>query len=80
MDVIPAVITGGAVIVGAVIAFFGVLYGHLSGRLTALEDDLKAAQTYNHTMWWYCRRLIDLYYRHRRDGAPDPDPLPEEPE
>lgn len=80
MDVIPAVITGGAVIVGAVVAFFGVLYGHLAHRLENIEDDLHHAQVYNREMWAYCRRLLDLYYRHRAPGAPDPDPLPDEPE
>lgn len=79
MDVIPAVITGGAVIVGAVVTFFGVLYGHLSARLSTLEDDLASSRSYNREMWMYCRRLLDLYYRHRQPGAPDPDPLPDEP-
>ena len=29
-------------------------------------------------MWAHNRHLRDLYYRWRRDGAPDPDPIPEE--
>lgn len=79
MDTIPAVIAGGAAIVTAITALFGVMYGHLSGRLTALEDDLGQARSYNREMWMYCRRLLDLYYRHRGPEGPDPDPLPDEP-
>lgn len=79
MEIVPSVIGGGAVIVAAVVAFFGVLYGHLTTRLNALEDDLRDANAYNREMWAYCRRLLDLYYRYRRPNSPDPPPLPDEP-
>lgn len=75
----PAIIAGGAVVMAAIIALFGVLYGHLSKQVAELRDDLVRAQSYNREMWAYCRKLLDLYYRHRHDGAPDPDPLPDEP-
>lgn len=73
----PAIIGGGAAVMAAVITLFGVLYGHLYRQIDELRDELRAADAHNREMWAYCRRLLDLYYRHRRDGAPDPDPLPE---
>ncbi|MGC4106041.1 MAG: hypothetical protein QM753_06760 [Thermomicrobiales bacterium] len=77
---IEAVIMGGAGITVAVVGLAGVLYGHLNGRINELDDDLKAARSYNQRLWAYCRRLMDLYYRNRRDGAPDPEPLPDDTE
>ena len=59
------------------LALVGVMTGHTLSRVRALEEQLADTQAYNRTLWWYCRRLIDLYYRHRRDGSPDPEPLPE---
>ncbi len=58
---------------------FGVLYGHLSAQVAGVRKDLQTERAYNREMWAYCRRLLDLYYRHRCEGAPDPDPLPDEP-
>lgn len=60
------------------LALLGVLSGHILTRVHRLEDELDQARRYNRELWAYCRRLIDLYYRHRVPGAPDPDPLPEE--
>lgn len=77
---IPAVIAGGAVVMAAIVALFGVLYGHLSRRINELQADLGHAHSYNRKMWAYCRYLLDLYYRHREHGAPDPDPLPDDPD
>ena len=79
METIPAVITGGAAIIVAVVGVFGVLYGHLSQRLSTLEDELVVSRAYSRGLWAYCRGLLDLYYRHRREGAPDPERLPDEP-
>ena len=67
-----------AVIGAAALALLGVLSLHVLTRVHRLEDEIEEAQDYNHRLWWYCRRLLDLYYRHRRDGAPDPDPIPTE--
>lgn len=60
------------------LGLLGIISGHILTRVRSLEDDLAAARSYNRELWAYCRRLIDLYYRHRAAGAPDPDPLPEE--
>ena len=48
-------------------------------RLREIEKRLSEVENDNRTLWSYCRRLLDLYYRHRQPGAPDPDPLPDEP-
>ena len=52
-------------------ALLGVLYGHLSTRLTHLEG-------VNRSLWVAYRGLRDLYYRHRHPDAPDPPPLPDD--
>ena len=65
-------------LVVAGLGLLGVIAGHTLNRLNALEDDLTASHAYNRALWLYCRSLIDLYYRHRADGAPDPAPLPKE--
>lgn len=50
----------------------------LGDRVEKLEGDLRIEREYNRRLWDYCRRLLDLYYRHRTPGSPDPDPLPRE--
>ena len=64
-----AVLTGLAAICVAGVGFLGVLYGQLMPRVNTLEET-------NRSLWSYTRRVLDLYYRHRRDGAPDPPDLP----
>lgn len=51
----------------------------LEDRVGSLEDDLSDERSYSRSMWAYCRKLVDQYYRWRKDGAPDPDPLPPDP-
>ena len=67
-----------AVIAAAAITLIGVLSLHVLTRVHKLEEEIESAQDYNRRLWSYCRRLLDLFYRHRRDGAPDPDPVPTE--
>lgn len=64
-----AVLTGLAAICVAGVGLLGVLYGQLMTRVTTLEET-------NRSLWSYTRRILDLYYRHRRVGAPDPPDLP----
>lgn len=59
-----------AVVLVAGLGILGGIVGHLVKRLDRLEEG-------NRKLWTYCRKLIDLYYRNRREGAPDPDPLPD---
>lgn len=62
----------------AALGLLGVLSGHILARVHGLEEQLDDMRQYNRELWTYTRRLLDLYYRHRRDGSPDPDPLPDE--
>ena len=61
----------------ASITVLGVLIGHTLHRVRQLEDSLEEERAYTRKLWWYTRGLLDQYYRWRRDGAPDPDQLPE---
>jgi len=63
----------------AVLVALGGFVAQLYSRIGTVEAKLTQAEDYNRSLWAYCRRLIDLYYRNRRDGAPDPGPLPDEP-
>lgn len=65
----------------------GALAGVVVHRLTDLENRVERAEArvvkaekYNRRLWEWARKHIDLYYRHRRDGSPDPYPLPDEDE
>lgn len=65
-------------IIVAGIGAMGALLGHLYSRLNWLEGELKGARVYNILLWEWARRHIDLYYRYRQEGAPDPEPIPKE--
>ena len=56
----------------------GVLLGHFYSRLHVLEETLNNARAYNLLLWEWARKQVDLYYRHRKADAPDPDPIPKE--
>ena len=73
-----AALTGAAVILGALLALFGVLLGQLYARISRLEGKITSAEQYNRRLWMWARAHIDLYYRHRSEGAPDPLPIPSE--
>lgn len=59
------------------LGLLGVLVSKIFIRLRHVEDALRAEQDYSQLLWNYCRRLLDLYYRHRKPDAPDPEGLPE---
>ena len=65
-------------IIIAGISATAVLLGHFYTRLNGLEGNLKSARAYNMLLWEWARNHIDLYYRYRKDGAPDPSPIPKE--
>lgn len=69
-----------ATVVGAVLILVGTLATIVAHRLSELEKRIVKAESYNRRLWLWSRAHLDLYYRWRRDGAPDPDPLPEEDE
>lgn len=56
-------------VVGAIVTALVVLVGNLYVRLARLERS-------NRTLWAWSRAVLDLYYRYRTDGSPDPPPLP----
>ena len=67
----------GAIVVAAIAAGVGAL-GHVYNRLDEVENELRLVRKQNRELWVWARKHLDLYYRHRGPGAPDPDPIPEE--
>lgn len=67
-------------VLAAVVGAFGVLITQLYVRVHRLEVQVLRARAYNRRLWLWARRHVDLYYRHRVEGAPDPDPIPDEDE
>ncbi len=65
-------------VLGAVLILVGTLATIVAHRLSELEKRIVKAESYNRRLWLWARAHIDLYYRWRRDGAPDPLPLPDE--
>ena len=64
------------VLVSLVGALF-LLVANLFVRMGKIEGDLRSQRDYSNRLWAYCRYLLDLYYQHRKPGAPEPGPLPE---
>lgn len=76
-----AVLTFAGVVVAALGALVGVLFKRLSdleARVRLAESKVKASESYTRRLWLWAKFVIDLYYRHRVDGAPEPPPIPEE--
>lgn len=69
-------VLGGVVV--AVITAGGVALGHVYKRLSDVEAEVKSVKAQNRKLWLWARKHVDLYYRHRLEGAPDPDPLPDD--
>ncbi len=76
MTVPIAVLVGLGAVIAAALALIGTLLGHQAARIAALEQRLDATDEWTNRLWTYLRGLIDLYFRHRQDGAPDPPPIP----
>ena len=62
----------------AVIAGLVALVSGMLAAIIPLYVRVAKIENYNKRLWAYCRGLLDLYYRHRKDGAPDPAPLPDD--
>lgn len=80
-----SVLAFAGIIIASALTAFGVILGAQAQRITDIEDNLAdakarvdSAKKYNMKLWEYCRALLDLYYRHRREDAPDPPKLPAE--
>lgn len=69
----------GSIGAGAMVAGTTALV-NIAGRLRIVEEDLAKERAYNRLLWVWSRSILDLYYRFRIDGSPDPPPLPEEEE
>lgn len=67
----------GSVFVGA-LAVGGVVFGNISSRLRAVEDDLSKERQYNRALWLWAKSVLDLYYKTRPAGSPEPPPMPKE--
>lgn len=78
MRIEPGIIAAAVTLFAAVLALVGVIIGQMWARLSALEQRVEKAATYNRRLWEWARQHIDLYYRFRRDGAPDPAKIPED--
>jgi hypothetical protein len=74
----PGVIAGVCTVLAALLAIVGIVIGQMWARLSALEERVEKSAAYNRRLWEWARKHIDLYYRYRRDGSPEPDPIPED--
>lgn len=67
--------TIGVVFAGA-LSLLGVVLAQIASRLRNVELDLLKARLHERALWAWARRHLDLYYRYRREDAPDPEPVP----
>lgn len=65
-------------VVAVAVGALGALVGQLYSRTARLEREVRAARSYSRRLWSWARAHVDLYYRNRREGAPDPTPIPDE--
>lgn len=72
-----AFLTVAGVVVAALLALFGVLIGQLYARISRLENRVNAEVDYSNRLWAYTRKLLDLYFTHRKVSGPDPGTIPE---
>lgn len=63
-ETLVALLAALGVLGAAAITAVGVVLGLLWRRIGHLEAD-------NRAVWWWARRIADLYYRYRRPEGPD---------
>lgn len=66
------------VVLASVLSIGGVVLANISTRLRSVEDDLAVVRTKHARLWLEYRKLVDRYYRWKREDAPDPEPLNDE--
>ena len=70
------------VVLGSVIVGFltlgGVVLNNISQRLRVVEEDLIKERARNRMLWNWGRTILDMYYKWRLEGAPDPPDPPKE--
>ena len=64
------------VVITAVFSVLGVLISVQASRISQIEREVEDLDAYNDEMWEWCREQLDMYYRYRKDGAPNPKPIP----
>ena len=64
--------------VGVFVSGFGAWTTILFNRIRSVERKLSQTQTYNRRLWEWSVRHLELYYRWRMDGSPEPDKIPNE--
>lgn len=69
------VVTEGLLI--AILTLMGAVLTQLLIRVGNLEKKLEHEQSRLKILWGAFRKLIDMYYRHRKPEAPDPPELHE---
>ena len=78
MTEIVAMITLLGVIVTAVSTVFGIILKIMSDRIGEIEEESERVMGYNRRLWNWAREHLDLYYRYRKEGSPNPVPIPHE--
>lgn len=74
MTIEPGVIV---TFLAAILLLCGTLFGILFNRVSKLEDRVNAAEGLVTKLREWALKHLALYYRHRQEGSPDPDPIPE---
>lgn len=54
----------------ALVSTLGVVVSNLYTRVSALERRER-------DLWAWARAVVDLYYRYRKEGSPDPPDMPD---
>ncbi|MBK7823378.1 MAG: hypothetical protein IPJ61_20545 [Tessaracoccus sp.] len=54
------------------------LRGQDLAELKDVRERVAELETREQRLWAWARRHLDLYYRYRQPGAPDPEPLPDD--
>ncbi|KKI19673.1 MULTISPECIES: hypothetical protein [unclassified Leucobacter] len=75
-DTLIALLAALGVVGAASIGGIGVVFGFLWRRIGLLEARLERYTRRERALWAWARRCQDLYYRHRKDDAPDLPPIP----
>jgi len=74
MNIEPALVVGIAI---AMFGLLGTLIGILFVRLSHLEKRIEDSESYSRKLWAWAQIHFVLYLTHRKDDAPDPNPIPE---
>lgn len=71
-----SVLTILGVVATAVLTALVALVGTQAKRISEVEVRIDDAEAYNDELWEWGRGQLDMYYNYRKEGAPDPKPIP----